>query len=159
MTGSLTYIKGDATRPAGDGPKVIPHVVNNVPGWGAGFVLALSRKWPEPERSYRFWAQDPSKMALGVTQPVQVEPDVWVMNMLAQRGYWNGNPATPAIDYDALKVCLQSVSLFAYRHGASIHCPRLGAELAGGDWRVIEQIIQETLVKAGHHVTVYDYSG
>ena len=49
----LLYFEGDATSPIGDGKKIIPHVCNDIGGWGKGFVLALSKKWPEPEEYYR----------------------------------------------------------------------------------------------------------
>ncbi|WP_261986759.1 hypothetical protein [Actinomadura sp. HBU206391] len=49
----LRIIKGDATSPQAKGPKIITHVCNDRGGWGKGFVLAISRRWPEPEREYR----------------------------------------------------------------------------------------------------------
>ncbi|MFJ6385555.1 hypothetical protein ACIQI7_36810, partial [Kitasatospora sp. NPDC092039] len=51
--GEITYVRGDATTPQGKGVKVIAHVCNDLGGWGKGFVLALSRRWPEPEAAYR----------------------------------------------------------------------------------------------------------
>src|SRR4029077_8760714 len=30
-------------------------VCNDAGGWGKGFVIAVSRRWPEPERRYRAW--------------------------------------------------------------------------------------------------------
>ena len=54
----ITFVRGDATTPSGKGPKIIAHVCNDIGGWGKGFVLALSRRWPEPERAYRAWHRD-----------------------------------------------------------------------------------------------------
>jgi O-acetyl-ADP-ribose deacetylase (regulator of RNase III) len=51
----IAYIKGDATCPQARGPKVIAHVCNDRGRWGKGFVLAVSARWPEPERAYRDW--------------------------------------------------------------------------------------------------------
>jgi hypothetical protein len=51
----IRYVTGDATRLIGVGPRVIVHVCNDVGKWGAGFVLALSRRWREPEAAYRAW--------------------------------------------------------------------------------------------------------
>ncbi|GGJ45802.1 hypothetical protein GCM10010121_066360 [Streptomyces brasiliensis] len=42
----IKYVRGDATVPSGKGVKAIAHVCNDVGGWGKGFVLALSRRWP-----------------------------------------------------------------------------------------------------------------
>ncbi len=70
----IVYVVGDATRPSGDGARIIVHVCNDVGGWGKGFVLAVSRRWPEPEREYRRWYRErgPDEFALGRVQFVQV---------------------------------------------------------------------------------------
>jgi hypothetical protein len=46
----INYVRGDATVPSVKGVKLIAHVCNDIGGWGKGFVLALSRRWPEPEK-------------------------------------------------------------------------------------------------------------
>ena len=51
----IKYITGDATQPVGEGNKIIVHVCNDVGGWGRGFVMALSKRWKEPEMKYREW--------------------------------------------------------------------------------------------------------
>src|SRR5205823_6841477 len=51
----ITYLKGDATCPQAKGVKIICHVCNDIGGWGKGFVLALSKRWSEPEAAYRKW--------------------------------------------------------------------------------------------------------
>jgi len=53
----ISYIKGDATKPEkiNNENRVIAHISNNKGGWGRGFVLSLSSRWPEPERRYREW--------------------------------------------------------------------------------------------------------
>ena len=51
----ITYQIGDATRPIGDGPKIIAHVCNDAGGWGKGFVVAVSRRWPQSGQRYPGW--------------------------------------------------------------------------------------------------------
>ena len=34
---------------------MIVHVCNDIGGWGAGFVVAISRRWKAPEEAYRKW--------------------------------------------------------------------------------------------------------
>ena len=41
--------------------------------------------------------------------------------------------------------------------GESVHMPRIGCGLAGGEWSQIEPIIEEHLSKEGVAVTVYDF--
>lgn len=156
MAGSLIYVKGDATQPAGSGPRLIPHVCNNVGAWGAGFVVAISRRWSMPEESYRRWHRA-GGATLGWVQPVMVEPDLWVVNMIGQEGVGCAPNGTPPIRYEALRTCLAKVGRIARIKGASVHCPKFGAGLAGGDWSIIEQIVQEELVDIGLSVTVYEF--
>ena len=52
---AITYIKGDATCPQAKGTKLIVHICNDLGGWGKGFVVAISKRWPKPEEAYREW--------------------------------------------------------------------------------------------------------
>jgi O-acetyl-ADP-ribose deacetylase (regulator of RNase III) len=150
----ITYLKGDATQPQGpEGLKIIAHICNNIGGWGRGFVISLSNRWSEPEIEYRKWSkQDTFK--LGAVQYVRVEPLLYVANMIAQEGY--GKESKPPIRYPALRNCLASLERQASRHKASIHMPRIGCGLAGGDWTEVEKLIQEKL--GNLQVFVYDLS-
>lgn len=132
----LMIIKGDATSPQAKGRKVIAHICNDLGGWGKGFVVAISRRWPEPERDYRQWhrGRASNDFALGVTRLVQVAPYVWVANMVGQRGIKTGS-AGPPIRYDAVEQCLASLADQAQELGASVHMPRIGCGLAGGTWK------------------------
>jgi hypothetical protein len=40
---------------------------------------------------------------------------------------------------------------------ASVHMPRIGCGLAGGDWNVGGKIVGEELANVGVPVTVYDF--
>jgi hypothetical protein len=77
----LRIVTGDATEPEAEGNKILAHVCNDVGGWGKGFVLAISRRWPEPEREYRRWhrGRAANDFSLGAVQVVAVQPDLWVV--------------------------------------------------------------------------------
>ena len=106
----LRHVKGDATGPVGDGNKILIHCCNNCkPGkWGAGFVVALSRRWKAPEVQYRKWSRGhcagPS-YELGNVQFVKVEDDIVVGNMLGQEGV-RRKSGSPPIRYSAIIKCL-----------------------------------------------------
>jgi O-acetyl-ADP-ribose deacetylase (regulator of RNase III) len=154
----ITYLKGDATCPQAKGVKLICHVCNDMGRWGKGFVLALSRRWEQPEAEYRAWhaAGRAGRFALGAVQFVQVEPYVWVANMVAQHGTRRGSSGPP-IRYDALAACLGQVAARALELKASAHMPRVGCGLAGGQWPKVEPLILEQLCSRGVAVTVYDF--
>jgi len=80
-----------------------------------------------------------------------------VASIVAQRGY--APTARPKIRYNALRLGLQEVARLAKENGASVHMPRIGTGLAGGSWEIVEELVWDTLGKAGLHVTVYDLPG
>lgn len=171
----LKYVVGDATQPQGSGTKIICHCCNDEGGWGSGFVVALSKRWKEPERQYRYWAQrrytnqvhgvlwsaapvrDKVPFELGQVIFVQVEDDTWVANIIGQHQTIRTLPQP--VRYAAIRAGLRTVRTFCTNKTDSVHMPRMGAGLAGGDWSVIEKIVQEALVYKDVDVTVYDLPG
>ena len=154
---SINYVIGDATQPIGEGPKIIVHVCNDIGGWGRGFVVALSKRWPEPEQNYRAWHRGDEKMpfALGEVQFVQVGEAIWVANMIGQRDVRTVG-GVPPVRYEAIQKGLRRVAEAARRLGASVHMPRIGCGLAGGKWAEVGKIVEDELAKIGVSVTVYD---
>ncbi|GAA3504837.1 macro domain-containing protein [Streptomyces prasinosporus] len=154
----ITYVRGDATVPSVKGVKVIAHVCNDIGGWGKGFVLAVSRRWPEPEAAYRAWHRDRASndFALGAVQLVRVERYAWVANMIGQRGVRTGSKGVP-VRYEAIDTALARLADHAAGLDASVHMPRIGCGLAGGKWSRIEPMVTERLVRRGIPVTVYDH--
>lgn len=154
----LRIVRGDATCPQAKGPKIIAHGCNDLGGWGKGFVVAVSRRWPEPERAYRRWHRDRAHndFGLGAVQVVPVAADVWVANMVTQHGMRTGSHGPP-IRYEAVGHALAIVAEHAARLSASVHLPRIGCGLAGGRWERIEPIIIEALCARDIPTTVYDH--
>ncbi|MDH6130771.1 O-acetyl-ADP-ribose deacetylase (regulator of RNase III) [Kitasatospora sp. MAA4] len=158
MTTGIDYVRGDATTPLGKGPKVIAHVCNDLGGWGKGFVLALSRRWPEPEPAYRRWHRERAgnDFGLGAVQVVQVERLLWVANMVGQRGIRTGSKGVP-VRYEAIDTALTTLAERAAELDASVHMPRIGCGLAGGRWERVEPLVRSRLTEQGIAVTVYDH--
>lgn len=150
----IKYLKGDATNPQTPGPKIICHICNDKGRWGAGFVLALSKKWSAPEEYYRELL--PEEIELCMVQLVPVEDDICVANMVAQHDTRYSADGTPPIRYGALRACLAQVNDVAWKTGATLHMPRIGCGLAGGDWRQVEKIIHDCCEV---DVYVYDLPG
>jgi O-acetyl-ADP-ribose deacetylase (regulator of RNase III) len=153
----ITYVKGDATSPVGEGPRIVVHVCNDIGGWGKGFVLALSKRWPAAERSYQEWHKSSAEVPfeLGQVQFVEVELSIWVANLIGQHGI---RPASgiPPVRYEAVREGLRRVADFALIKEATVHMPRIGCGLAGGSWDEVGRIVQEELADKGLLVCVYD---
>jgi O-acetyl-ADP-ribose deacetylase (regulator of RNase III) len=154
----IHYVLGDATRPQVPGPKIIAHICNDYGGWGRGFVVALSKRNRSPEELYRIIAAS-RPLVLGEVMLSDFgpdDPDVLVANMVAQHG--NSTPQNPvAVDYKALRACLDQLGHDAADMNASVHMPRIGCGLGGGKWSVVEEAILAILVDVyGLQVYVYD---
>jgi O-acetyl-ADP-ribose deacetylase (regulator of RNase III) len=165
----IAYIQGDATSPQATGAKLIVHVCNDRGGWGAGFVVAISKRWARPEQMYRRWHHDAEpvrdaepgrivmtsgRFGLGESQLVMVQSDLAVVNMIAQEGMRGGSKGPP-IRYDSLDATLGHVHGYADSFQASVHMPRIGCGLAGGKWEEVEPIIRRRLGDVS--VYVYDF--
>lgn len=155
---AIAYLKGDATVPVTAGEKIICHICNDVGGWGKGFVVAISKRWREPEAEFRAWHKrgETGGFRLGAVQVVKVEPAIAIANMVAQHGL-GPSGGVPPIRYDALRECLGTLAQQATSLAASVHMPRIGCGLAGGTWPEVEALIDETLVAAAVPVHVYDF--
>ncbi|EGP2702007.1 macro domain-containing protein [Listeria monocytogenes] len=152
----ITCLKGDATNPMAKGNKIIAHICIDVGGWGKGFVLAISRKWKEPEKAYRKWYKDKNDFKLGEVQLIPVTDYISICNMIGQKGTKTGSKGAP-IRYEAVESCLEKLSEIAKEQQASIHMPRIGCGLAGGKWEIIEPIIRKTLIANDIEVYIYDF--
>lgn len=152
----IEYVVGDATVPyLPDTPTVIAHVCNDQGGWGRGFVGQITRKLgPTPEAAYRQWfagkprndfmCETPGAFLLGRTQFVTVAPHVTVANMIAQQGYKSKQNPHP-FSLSAIRPCLTSLFRFAFERGAVVQMPRIGTELGGANWDVIEEAIEDAV--------------
>ena len=159
---NIKYVEGDLFKAVESktSPVVIPHVCNDKGGWGAGFVLPLSRHYPLAEEAYRNWASArPGSFIpfwMGQTQIVRMEqnPLVVVANMVAQT-LGGERP----LHYNHLATCMNTVAENARVEAREIMCPMFGAGLAGGDWNFIEQLIVDAWVREDIPVTVFYLPG
>lgn len=159
----IRYQVGDATRPSEDGPKVIVHCVNDIGKWGSGFVLALDKRWPYAGVKYRLWHRAPIEtldedtppFRLGAVQFVEVEPSLWVANLVGQHRTIREGERIP-VRYEALATGFRTVADFCLQRQASVHAPRLGAGLARGSWPRIADLLETEIVARGVPVSVYD---
>jgi len=166
--GTYSVIPGDATKPQRDDENeivVIPHVCNNIRGWGKGFVLALDKISPEPKKIYQQHLEqfrDP-RNSLGEVCTATIDEKTYVANMIAQNGVVGPDNKRP-LKYWALVKCMQTVLgdvggriQGIHEKPFAIHCPKFGSALAKGNWTFIEELIEELWIDKGFDVTVYEY--
>jgi O-acetyl-ADP-ribose deacetylase (regulator of RNase III) len=146
----IWYIQGDATDPQMEGYQIIAHICNDQGGFGKGFAAAIAQKYPIAQQKY--YAMKPQGYTLGTTQLVEVNDQLAIANMIAQHGYKSRNNPV-ALRYRALDACLSGLARVALHYNASIHMPKIGTGLAGGDWARIWEYINFHL--PNQHVYVY----
>jgi O-acetyl-ADP-ribose deacetylase (regulator of RNase III) len=145
----LIFHTGSVLYPENDGLKFIIHICNTTGKWGGGFTKSLNQRWLKPKNEYLAL----TSRFLGDIQIIHVEPEICVINMIAQVSHWKNGPP---IRYSALEQTLSKVSRLAADMEASVHMPRIGTGLAGGNWEVILPIVMKYLVSKGIEVHVYD---
>jgi len=173
-------ITGNVFQPDCEGSlAVIPHIVNDIGAWGSGFVIGVTKNTgPKAEKVYKNWFEsepnkeegcyETGKFFLGEVQFVNIKPLLTIANMVGQSGTINkpSDIARPPIRYIALaramchvKDYMDTVNKLEFTDKTpEIHCPKFGSERAGGDWKIIEQMIFEIWVDQGFPVTVYEYN-
>jgi len=154
----VNYIIGDATNPQTKGNKIIVHVCNDIGGWGKGFVMAITKRWNQPEQQYRQWFKSNDNFSLGQVQFVQVEEELWVANLIGQHKINKDENGNAPIRYEAILSGLEKVAQFAIDKNTTVHMPRIGCGLAGGTWDKIEPLINKSLLENEIETYVYDFS-
>jgi len=151
----ITYLTGDASDPIGPRPCIITHVVNDVGAWGAGFVLAVSKKYPRDHIVYREWVNGSGPFRIpafhGSILPIPHDDGVTDVLLLAQRGIGRSGGKIP-LDYMHLAASLLELS--TYGVDQPIHMPRIGCGLAGGTWDKVGPLVENYL--RDREVYVYD---
>lgn len=141
----IVYRKGDAINPVENGRIGLFHIVNSLNGWGSGFVIPLGQKYPQSKKDYHNWYTNGQKQLipfmLGEVFTTKVSDDIYIFNMLAQKGF--GFKNIPPIRYEALRECLIKINDFAKNNLDYIIGPRIGANRSGGNWEVISKMIEK----------------
>lgn len=153
----LLYVRRSALDPVEKkDPTVIAHVCNDRGVWGAGFATAISKKWTAPQFMYlaEYANEIPPKLGEVIWTPV--EYGVLVANMVAQQGVTPKGTGLPLVNYHYLKRALGRVAELAKKSNAAVQMPRIGCGLGGGEWRIVEDIINEKLVRRGVRTYVCD---
>ena len=135
----ITYKVGDLLDVT-DG--ILAHGCNMRGVMGSGVARLVQAKYPEAFRQYitdlcnyfplggvSFWSP------LGEDEPTRF----LVANCLTQEKM--GADGKKYVSYDAVDMSFQILNKVAEEGSYTIHIPRIGAGLGGGDWGVIEAII------------------
>jgi len=146
----IRYIDGDLVRDA-EQFEVIAHCANCFCTMGSGIAPQIKNKFPEAYVvDCATGKGDINK--LGTISYTQNTTPI-VVNLYGQYDYTGRRSGRMDLEYDALKSAL--IQMKEKFSGKRFGMPKIGAGLAGGDWNIIEKIIEE--VFAGEYVTIVNY--
>jgi len=138
------YIVGDITETE---LKYIAHGVNCQNKMGSGVAKALYTKWEDVKKCYHAHNKEMSKYPvelLGQVDAIEVtyKPKRMVIfNCYTQYNF--GYDGVKYVNYAAIVKCFSEIAE-TYK-GETIAIPKIGCGLAGGDWKFVEQLINDTV--------------
>lgn len=146
----IKYIDGDLVRDA-EQFDVIAHCCNCFTTMGSGIAPLIKAKFPEAYVvDCATKKGDLSK--LGAISYTETTNPI-VVNLYGQFDYTGRRSGQMDLDYNALRSALKEMK--TKFSGKRIGMPKIGSGLAGGDWSVIERIIEEEM--RGEFVTIVNY--
>ena len=133
---------------------IVPHCCNNNDVFSGLFAKKVISEYPIVESNFHMYSQT---SALGKTQFVTVDTNkeyghrIFFANMICQDRL-NHNRKSRSLNYAALCFCMSSVKYHLKELLISdneitkveIHAPKFGVGNAGGDWRIIHQLIEDS---------------
>jgi O-acetyl-ADP-ribose deacetylase (regulator of RNase III) len=146
----IKYVTGDLL---GATQKVIMHGCNDFGVMGSGVAAQIRKKW---SNVYELYALRYKVFGLrpGDVIPVATVDGKIIVNAITQRGFGRGPQRY--VDYGAVRTCFEKVNLKVVDWEVDeVAMPMIGAGLGGGDWSIIEGIINETA--SSYTPVVYRY--
>jgi len=147
----ITYIKGDLLQ---TDVNIIVHGCNAQGVMGSGVALTIKNKYPLAYKYYRE-QYECGLLYLGNVIPVRTRENnknIHILNAITQQYY--GKDGKQYVSYPALRSCFKYIPKYCKKYKdwynepnniSQIAMPKIGAGLGGGDWNIIERIIEEEL--------------
>lgn len=142
---------------------IVPHVCNNINTFDSGFSSNIIDNYPIVKENFHMLGKSAK---LGTNQYISVYKnkknlqEVIFCNMFAQNGTYSHTNTRP-LNYGALAYSMVEMKhyMIQYRKGnenipLEIHCPKFGTGLCGGNWKFIEDLIEDIW----KDVNIYVYS-
>jgi len=146
--------KGDLIKLALEGKfDVIIHGCNCFCTMGAGIAKQIKKEFPEAYEADLNTANGEINK-LGTISSATIHKNGTILIVVNGYTQYNWRGSGVLVDYDAIRSVFKHVkSIYS---GMRIGYPRIGAGLAGGDWKLISKIITEELAEEDH--TLVEYS-
>ena len=154
----ITYKKGNALLAFKTGEiTCLAHGCNIHKTMGAGIAKQIKEQFPRAYNSYLTFLDhmdDPIDSLGTVDFHVDTKTDITgriIANCFTQYQYGRGHRF---VDYEALYKCLELLFFYCNKYKLKLGMPKIGAGLAGGNWKIIETMINEVFTDT--EVIVYE---
>jgi O-acetyl-ADP-ribose deacetylase (regulator of RNase III) len=148
---NIRYVVGDLIKAP---EPIIAHGCNAQGVMGSGVALAIKQAFPT---AYRTYAQ---KIMTEKDRDPFVPGDIIfaycngkaIANCITQEFYGRANKQY--VDYNAIRECMRRLNTYCHDGNfggpafEAVAMPKIGAALGGGDWKIISEIIQESMFHA-----------
>lgn len=133
---------------------VIVHGCNCFHTMGAGVAKLIAREFPEAlEEDRQTKRGDFGKLGTISFADVCIPdgPALTIVNAYTQFRYGGSGRM---VDYGAVTSCFREIRV-RFEH-LRIAYPKIGCGLAGGDWKIVSELINERLEGCDHTLVIYD---
>ncbi|EMR6009163.1 macro domain-containing protein, partial [Escherichia coli] len=132
---------------------IIAHGCNAQGKMGSGFAKELRNRYPMAYDDYKAYEKERGFLRTGQISYSLVSNDLIIANCITQQYY--GNDGKKYVSYDAVDDVFKQLNyLCNVERSIHVHFPKIGADLGGGNWNVIKEIIDHRLVNAEKHLYI-----
>jgi O-acetyl-ADP-ribose deacetylase (regulator of RNase III) len=137
--------------------KTIVHGCNAQGAYGAGVAAIIRRDFPQAYHAYKDKYEKNGKLELGsiIIAPCgdgNADNFKVIINAITQEYY--GRDHKRYVSYNAIADAMSRINLIAKLGLKEVAMPKIGAGLAGGNWNIIEAIVESELKDVQPHVYV-----
>ena len=153
MLGNMKETNGDLIELAFEGEfDLIIHGCNCFCTMGAGIAKSIKRKFPEAYKA-DLETEKGNKSKLGEISWAKSKTENGELIIVNGYTQFNWRGSGRKADYEAIRKVFKKVK--ENFSGLRIGYPAIGAGLAGGDWQIISEIIEEELKDENHTLVKY----
>lgn len=158
----ITYYKGDLLKSSCN---IICHQVNCQGVMGAGIAKQIKEKFPACYEAYKEVVNTAGKEnCLGRVYFYEHASGRFIANMFSQFNIYPRNKVHT--DYNAFRKCCKSIKELVFNlwgkntSDCKIGFPyKIGCGLAGGDWSIVSQILEEEFAGPHWNVEIWEFNG
>lgn len=138
----INYIQGDLFTTK---DRLIAHGCNARGVMGSGVAASIKKMYPGAFEAYKMGPYDVMGTVIYHVSRSYDSRGTVIANCITQSEY-GLTKNHRYVSYDALDTCMSNIHFYCIDNNiGSISIPKIGAGLGGGDWAVIEKIIQSKL--------------